>query len=406
MADIDVLLAGLAKFKFFFIRLRLGCNGVMSCPLTEAKCNPELIFAEDENLPNVPVIVRFSSVFRRGFEVLHRNNKSDVRLDEKAEIAANVLQKYMTDKEKHAKCLNSILGIIAEMDNVECKKTILAEALAVHLLGPLCPSQSFIINENCMKNGGKECRCGCKTSVAYGATGIGNEEVWHGFADIMLLCTGKEKEPFASATVVSDNHQIPGSSFDAVVIPAKRQKMDYDNSSDEEEGEEEIPGKSSVTEINLSTSDPHVIDQALAQTIVFASLQRQRHPSFHNHLIPNIVISSHHFRVVMYDAELDVLICSDEIPIFFRGQLLPSAIKALWLVLHYEMFCTGIPGKDGLLEEVTSKFRQRVQPKLNMYDKELKVGVSSFPFQKEFSTPKDNEVCDFIDWEHYIEQRS
>lgn len=61
--------------------------------------------------------------------------------------------------------------------------------------------------------------------------------------------------------------------------------------------DEDSPGGKTISEGAKGSED-----QAIAQTIVFSLLQRQNHPSFQHHLIPNIVITPTEFRVYMYDA--------------------------------------------------------------------------------------------------------
>lgn len=57
------------------------------------------------------------------------------------------------------------------------------------------------------------------------------------------------------------------------------------------------------------------MDQAIAQTVVFSFLQKGESP---NIFIPNILISPKEFRVIMYNAENDLLICSQPLNLFTK----------------------------------------------------------------------------------------
>lgn len=136
------------------------------------------------------------------------------------------------------------------------------------------------------------------------------------------------------------------------------------------------PGEKSATEVKYSTSG--ALDQTLAQTIVFSLLQKQKHPNLKNFLIPNILISPEEIQILVYDAEYDVLLCSNIIELFDPSELClnPETLIILWMVLHYRMFCTGLPP---LLHKYRSHFKDLTEATWDIYSKSLKCGVSGFP---------------------------
>lgn len=84
----------------------------------------------------------------------------------------------------------------------------------------------------------------------------------------------------------------------------------------------------------------------------------------------------------MYDAENDILLCSNEIPLFLPPSydcLNPRAVLTLWLVLHYRMFCSGLKLVDSYtLKKWKSNFKVFVDSKWEIYSKLLKDSVPSF----------------------------
>ena len=135
--------------------------------------------------------------------------------------------------------------------------------------------------------------------------------------------------------------------------------------------------------------------QAIAHSIVFSFIQRKRHPKFSNFLIPNILISPNSFRIIMYDAVNDILICSLPLSIF---QSYPSksfeiaSIIILWMVLHYRIFCNGIDVSlikkaDIEIKSIQANFKERANEKLDFYVNKPKFGVQGFPIVQRESLP-------------------
>lgn len=130
--------------------------------------------------------------------------------------------------------------------------------------------------------------------------------------------------------------------------------------------------------IALGTSE-----QAIAQTIVFSLLQRQRHPNFRTSLTPNILFSPDYIQIIMYDAVNDILLCSSFIDLFnvnADGCLSSEAVVTLWLVLHYRISCCGLHFEDNVEADIfKSNFHILAKEKWNVYTEHLKSCVPGFP---------------------------
>ncbi|XP_061162719.1 uncharacterized protein LOC133171942 [Saccostrea echinata] len=159
--------------------------------------------------------------------------------------------------------------------------------------------------------------------------------------------------------------------------PTKKQRVD----DSDEESSNSSPGGRTTAEVEKTPKEEG--DQCIAETIVFSLLQKQRHPEFENHIVPNIYIDQYNFRIFMYDADGDFLISTALVPLFYEGTLSPAAIICLWMVLHYRLFCTKI--REG--ERLKSRFMELTNITREIYSNSLKFHVSSFPTQKQHSLP-------------------
>ena len=124
-----------------------------------------------------------------------------------------------------------------------------------------------------------------------------------------------------------------------------------------------------------------ILEQAIAQTIVFSLIQSQRHPEFLTHMVPNIVISPEEVQIFMYDAANDILLCSNQIELFeAKHVLMTETVVSLWMVMHYRLFCSGLDArKPSVLQRCKSGFRNHVHSKWDIYSKSLKAFVPGFP---------------------------
>jgi hypothetical protein len=108
-------------------------------------------------------------------------------------------------------------------------------------------------------------------------------------------------------------------------------------------------------------------------------------------MVPNIVISPEKFEIMMYDADKDILLCSNSVSLFNldvpeNRTLTNEAVIVLWMVLHYRIFCSGFDtASQAVIENCESNFKNLVQRKWNIYSDSLKCCVAGFPSVKSLS---------------------
>ena len=133
----------------------------------------------------------------------------------------------------------------------------------------------------------------------------------------------------------------------------------------------------SLSSFEVEDSEDLMIDrsQILAETIVFAFLQKKNNPAFDNYLIPTVAISKKDVLFHFYDPEHDVLL---ESPLFnihaYDNKLYYPTILALWFTLNYKTFCTGIT--RGMKERnFTADFLSKVSTEVKtIYQEDLQFG--------------------------------
>ena len=131
------------------------------------------------------------------------------------------------------------------------------------------------------------------------------------------------------------NVQVLLGSHSDVVVHAK----DSDDTTDTNEN-----GSLSSFEVEDNSDLINDRSQIIAETIVFAFLQKKNNPAFENYLIPTIGISKKHILFYLYDPEHDILLESPPFNIFQSqsSRLSYPTVLALWFTVNYKMFCTGI----------------------------------------------------------------
>ncbi|XP_048740877.2 uncharacterized protein LOC125654832 [Ostrea edulis] len=338
--EIDVLENVNSKLlNFAFLRLGKKCNASESLSFARAVCN---ISSIKEN--EVLTVMNFDTLFNRGVNVLKDMKRGiTVNMQQHDKTAVAILTKFLKEIEFHERSLMKVLGreqIEKESKSNSRRENEITVTLAEHLLGRLSPGQSYVINSRAKSR--ETCSCGedHENNPTYRNTGIGHEDVWHGFVDVVLE--------------------------NAIASAEKPRVIDEDN----KEGMDEFDGRTQTG------------DQSIAETISFSFIQKACHPSFENHLVPNIMIDSERFRILMYDADKDILLCGMDFPIFYENHLNITSVVILWLVLHYRIFCSGINDTPEELEKVKCNFTEVAGEKLEIYRKSLKAGVANFPTVK------------------------
>ena len=115
--------------------------------------------------------------------------------------------------------------------------------------------------------------------------------------------------------------------------------------------------------------------QIIAETIVFAFVQKKNNPDFEYYLIPTVAISKEDVLLHFYDPEHDILLESPSYAIWHkRCELYYPTVLALWFTLNYKTFCTGVT--TGMKERnFTADFLSRIDDDIKtIYEKCLQVG--------------------------------
>ncbi|KAJ8303300.1 hypothetical protein KUTeg_019696, partial [Tegillarca granosa] len=330
-------------FAFSCQKIGKCCNARNPTPFTSAICDLSPIYCSVYGIYE-PLGDRFKNLFRTGFLFVSELSTGKLKfeeLDYPFKKAFEILDSFIKSKSIHDKCLSKVLK-----NGDKCTETNVTSALAEHLLSQLAPGQSYTIDNN-YKNKPIYCKCGCTAEIKYGNTGIGHEKVWHGHLDILLTSHEGIVNKTAVVTVSDIN---------------KNKKPDIEPVTKKHKGGR----KSNCSQISM--------------------LQKSIHPEFNNHMIPTIVISSTKIRILMYDAENDILLRSNAIDVFLDipdepPQLSPECIIILWMVLHYTIFCTGINTENLTIDlnKIKSGFTDSITDCDDIYRFLLKSGVETFP---------------------------
>ncbi|XP_052713496.1 uncharacterized protein LOC128187244 [Crassostrea angulata] len=356
---------GLNKLQFAIIKLK-SCNGMESISFSEVSCGYEVL---RDKTKRRPCFFPFTLIFNDGvsfLETMEKASSDDIKnMEPHMKEAFLRLNAFYKAKEFNETCLKKVFDMKLNGEEMAATETDISITLAEHLLGKLAPGESYKIDNKA--RGKKSCRCGCKVTPVFDGTGIGHEQVWHGFIDI----------------VFSSHLGIPAMANTVLDIEensSKKRKVD----GQDETKNDDSPGGKTITEVKQALPE-HTLSQAIAQTIVFSLVQKQKHPDFLHHMIPNIVISPEKLEIMMYDSDNDVLLCSNPILLFNldlpeNRTLIDETVVIIWMVLHYRIFCTGLnKAKPYLLERCESNFRRLVASKWDIYSKSLKCCVPGFP---------------------------
>lgn len=286
-------LSTLRSIKFGFLKFGSLCNAAESNAFTSARCDIDNIKNDEDE----PYTIDFETLFKLGLDLLEtlRPTKKHPTLSEGDTAALEKLIIFFEKKDGNEKSLTKIL-FDEDKKYSEADFTV---TLAEHLFKLLAPEPHYVIDKG--SRGKSLCKCNrdiCEEKQKYfEKTGIGHENVWHGFIDLVLVSNECDTEDLGRWRNI---------------IEVKR---------------------------SLSRSKFAVMDQAIAQTIVFSFLQKGGSRKI---FIPNILISPKEFRVIMYNTENDLLICSEPLNLFTEQEskhcLNFSSLIVLWMVLHYEMF--------------------------------------------------------------------
>lgn len=308
-------------------------------------------------------------IFSRGISLLeYVKNIGDMHDLEKSALTS--LAKYVNLKEEIEKALKEVF-------KKEHSETDITVALSKHLLKELAPGSCILDNTMQRK---QCCLCNCmngRDSSNYGNTGIGHISVWHGPIDIIFTPPELPQEDMEDMTELfallgistEKKDTASGRTTEKPKMTKAESKKTRQTPSDPNRNAGASPAGKSIAEVKKMYTDA-ALNQAIAQAIVFSCIQKKDHPEFpQNHIVPNILISPELFRIIIYDAQNDVLLCSQSIKLFnSEGKLSKRAILVLWMVLHHTAFWSVL---DDEFNKYKSNFPACVGDKWNSYLKEV-----------------------------------
>lgn len=189
----------------------------------------------------------------------------------------------------------------------------------------------------------------------------GNKEIWYGYADMLV-------------------------NKSAVKVDTLKKRGDAGSECEDVESGEQDNKRQKLCRADISSAETHVRDMttdeefqfkfqsnrqnvvdvkqgifpfyhSLAQTIVNAFLQA-KNPALEKMLIPSFYATETHIQIQMYCRSNDLLIVSEELPLFDQdtGEFDVSTIIYLWLALNVD-----VPGHSADLKGSPSNFKRFVE---------------------------------------------
>lgn len=365
--DIKKCWKPLQSIKFGFIELGEQCNASHNRAFTSAWCNIHNIKDTAKN----NYTLDSKNLFKEAISLLRKFSKDEEPHSDANFVAAiKKLKTFYNHKALHeTELVKNFLD-----ENSKNTEENNNRNLAEHLFQILAPGQRCVLDDKTKygadeeddngrtdtdgqsdtdgnsnssseseQSSGEEDRdTECKTIL--GITSIGHKDVWHGNIDIVL-------------TEELDKKDAPRGD----------------------------PGKRNIIEVKRTLTQQRFgcMNQAIAQTIAFSFIQRKERTKLF--FVPNILISPKEFRVIMYDADNDYLICSQPMCIFTKSEtkwiLDKISIFFLWMVLHYDIFSgtvnlktlfeNNVLAKTLPLPALKAKFLERAVGKEHVYRDEL-----------------------------------
>ncbi|XP_063430648.1 uncharacterized protein LOC134712739 [Mytilus trossulus] len=370
---------------FRFFKFGSNCNGHADHPFSGATCDlKRKVMKVDQNESQWYGIL-MSQLFESGYSFLQSKfDKKKSTCSDEYMTALKTLIKFFEEKEIHEK---NIQNALEKMKSTENKESVLVMALAEHLLGKLSPGQQYVVDSrikekgnNCTERINNKCHCGCDTEISFGATGIGNVDVWHGFVDIMMTSANHEPESTASVYLALNDDG-----------PSRNKKM---KTSDKNEEDNDNSLSDCIKESCLNK----VQDKATAETVVFSLAYQITNPGSAR-FIPHIIICPNEFYIVMYEPVHDVLVWSSEFPLISQPdfKLQGVSIIALWMVLHYKLFCNRVEELFNDVSEIKADFLNQLDVEnLDIYKNKLNIGVQSFGSAPHINLVHSLREVDFV----------
>ncbi|XP_076079770.1 uncharacterized protein LOC143049889 [Mytilus galloprovincialis] len=312
----------------------------------------------------------FSNVFKEGFNALHQSidkvgvgffdtpNIDNGTEDDMYYYALSALRQFLTEIDYHEKCLKQKEPFGDAFDKQN--EAYVATLLTNHLLSRLVYGNRYLISNSYLVQPLK-CPClkplECSSLKNCGQTGLGCEDIWYGHPDIVL--------------VPPNFSNIPLCFFEDDI----EAQMQEDDDMLTKDLLQENYGSIDISELKLKMVLEKRAEQILSQAITFSFCESNRDSSGGREchtLIPSIVLTPHHYLVVMYDYEHDILLSNghqisplwDETGVKFNF----SAVLQIWMVLNHSYF------KPKLSSEFQKDFAftceiHRIFKELQVFDK-------------------------------------
>ncbi|XP_063402727.1 uncharacterized protein LOC134686845 [Mytilus trossulus] len=310
-----------------------NCN--IGVSFSEARLEHELYSCTGND---IVLCESFSNVFKEGFNALHQSiDKVGVGFFDSPTVdnigtedymyyqALSALRQFLSEIDYHEKCLKQKEPFGDAFDKQN--EAYVATLLTNHLLSRLVYGNRYLISNKFSVQPPK-CPClkplECSSLINCGQTGLGCEDIWYGHPDIVLVPPN-----FSNIPLWFFEDDIEAQMQDDDDLSTKDLLQENDGSID-------------ISELKLKMVLEKCAEQILSQAITFSFYEanrdspggRERHT-----LIPSLVLTPHHYLVVMYDYENDILLSSDHqiSPLWDETGLKfnLSAILQIWMVLNH-----------------------------------------------------------------------
>ena len=204
--------------------------------------------------------------------------------------------------------------------------------------------------------------------VVFNKLGIGTEETWHGYLDMVAVPDFKK---CATVVMAGDN----GKTLEAYQTAAKRRKMDSNESTETSDDDDDDNGSQSRVEIKAHKIEIKNICQVIGQTVCFSFVQKNKHINDSFRSVPGILMTQTHFTIVIYDPETDILLVSEKIRWMDDKQPGIQWCILLWATLHYTLYLNAwdprSPARQcGFLREAEQQGTLPIYQKLDSFTKE------------------------------------
>ena len=176
--------------------------------------------------------------------------------------------------------------------------------------------------------------------------GMGHRSSWHGWPDMV-------------------SGETPPAAGNTPIVLATTDKAEEESTESEEESESEADSRDveQSQEGQQSTGSRKrrgltgVLNQLVAQTVVFSYTMGNRHPDL-NPMVPGIAINAQEYKIVLFDHVNDLLLITRALPYkkFESSAMDDAGILLLWVVLNHRKFMLSFQTLLNSLDHIKSHF--------------------------------------------------